>query len=184
MNKFGFVSSLLTLLLVFLEFIPLGLYIGVSGATSSWVFNIFGITTNPWLKAYAHFPLEFFNDGELRIFIWGVIRNGDLNLWSDIHLLSFLVLFLLSLVKGILTLIGSFKETGTGKKLMIFNFIALLIVIFYIIAGIPIFSLEIFGNAFDVLELIDFLEISFLLLLIDGVFSYYAFNHHPIKEEF
>jgi hypothetical protein len=183
MNKFGFVSSLITLIIFFLEFIPLGLYIGASGATSSWLLNVFGVSTNPWMRAYAQFPLEFFNDGNVRLFIWGIISNGNLSLWHEVHLLSFLVLFLLSIIKGFITFIGSLKENKAGKNLMVFNLIALLIIITYIVIGTPFFSLEIIGTSLDILGFIDYLEIAFLLLLLDLLFSYYALNHHPIKEE-
>ncbi len=183
MNKFGFISSLFTLALFFLEFIPLGLSIGVSGETSSWLLQIFGFSTNPWMRAYAQFPLEFFNNGNIRIFIWGIISNGHLRLWYEIHLISFIVLFLLGFIKGIATFIGSLMETKAGKNIMLFNFIALIIIIIYIVIGIPFFSVDIIGTSIDILGFIDYLEIAFLLLLFDLLLSYYAFNHHPIKED-
>ena len=83
MNKFGFLSCLLTFCLFFLEFIPLGIQIGASGATSSWLLNIFGVSTDPWIRAYAQFPLEFYNDGHVKLFIWGIISNGTLHLWLE-----------------------------------------------------------------------------------------------------
>ena len=183
MNKFGFLSCLLTFCLFFLEFIPLGIQIGASGATSSWLLNIFGVSTDPWIRAYAQFPLEFYNDGHVKLFIWGIISNGTLHLWLEVHILSFIVLFVLSFVRGIVTLIGSLKQTKAGKRMMLFNFIALIIIITYILFGLPFFSLEITGTSLNLLGFIDFLEIAFLLFLLDLLFSYYALNHHPIKEE-
>ena len=182
MNKFGFISSILTLVLFFFEFIPLGLIIGAQGNISMWLLNLFGINSNPWVGAYATFPLEFFNNGTVRIFLWGIISDGSITLWHEIHLISFIFLFCLSLSKGFITLIGSVKETTGGKKIMIFNFITLIIILTYIIIGIPFFSSEILGTNVNIFYILDYLEIAFLLLLFDLLFSYYALNHHPIKE--
>jgi len=49
MNKFAFLSGMLTLLLLFFQFIPLGIMFGSNGANSNWVLTYFGLT-NPFIK--------------------------------------------------------------------------------------------------------------------------------------
>ena len=58
MNKFAFLSGMLTLLLLFFQFIPLGIMFGSNGANSNWVLTYFGLTLIPLLNNIRKFHLK------------------------------------------------------------------------------------------------------------------------------
>ena len=183
MNKFGFLSSILTFVLFLCMFIPLGLEIGVEGTISVWLGKIFDITTNPWIGAHVHIPIELINYGNQQVFLWGIVQGGNIYLWYEIHILGFILLFCLSLVSAVLALVGSVKESLGGKKLIAFNSYAILTIFLFVIIGIPIYSKEILGSSMNFLDIFFLLNFGFYLLLIDLICALIAYPIHPVGEK-
>jgi len=183
MNKFGFISCVITWVLFLLQFIPLGIVIGVEGPTSLWFGQYFNIINNPWMSSSAQIPLELFNYGNQQVFLWGVIQGGSIILWHEIHLFGFIMLFSLSLLTGILSLIGCGKNNQGGKKLIAINFYILLVIFLFVIIGIPIFSQELLGAAFEFLDIFFILNYGFYILLLDLIVAAIAYGNHPMGVE-
>ena len=180
MNKFGFLSSILTWVLFLLQFIPLGLIIGVEGPTSFWFGQYFNINNNTWMSSSVQIPLELFNYGNQQVFLWGIIQGGNISLWYEVHIIGFVMLFSLLLITGILSLIGCAKDSQTGKKLIAFNFFVLLAIILFVIIGIPIYSQELLGAKLEFLDVFFSFNFGFYILLIDFVLAAIAYGNHPI----
>lgn len=183
MNKFGFISSILTWILLLMQFIPLGIIIGVEGPTSFWFGQYFNILNNPWMSSSAQIPLEIFNYGNQQVFLWGIVQEESIKLWYEIDVLGLLIVLLPSLLAGTLSLIGCAKENQGGKKLIAFNFYALLIVIVFIIIGLPLYSQELLGGWFEILDLFFVLNYGFYILLLDLILAAIAYGTHPVGEE-
>ncbi len=182
MNKFGFISSLLTLVLLFLQFLPIGIQFGVEGNISIWLCEYCKIETNPWFKSHVQITLELFHNGNQRVFLWGILNNNKIQMWNEIHLFGFILLFVFGLLAGFLTLFTCAKETKGGKKFMSFNFFVLLIILLFIIIGIPIYSKEILGEKLDIFDIFNYLNFGFYVLLLDFILAAIAYGNHPIKE--
>lgn len=180
MNKLGFISGLISILLVLFQFIPLGIYFGVEGSFSNWPIAFFGIK-NPIINAYSTLPLNLFTYENINIYLWGISVNGTLFSWLEVNLLSFIFLFLLSIVSAIVTFIGCKKETKSGKKLMNVNLIILIFVFLFSIIGIPVYSQEILGTQFGYFDIFLYLNYGFYLLLINILIALTAYIKHPLQ---
>jgi hypothetical protein len=181
MNKFGFLLGIFTIILIFLQFIPLGINFGVQGESSIWLLTYFGVI-NPLISSFVKFPLELFSYGDRHVFLWGMIIDNELYMWFEINILSFIFLFLIPIIIVISTLIGSIKENLTGKKLLNFSLIALIFVLLYSIIGIPIYSQEIFGRQFDYFDIFFYLNYGFLILVFNCFLAIIAYKNYKIKE--
>jgi len=181
MNKFGFLSGIFTIILVFLQFIPLGFNFGVEGVSSIWVLTYFGVN-NPVLSSFVRFPLELFSYGDRQIFLWGIIIGDELYLWFEINVLSFIFLFLISILTVILSIVGSIKENPTGKRLINFSLIALIFILLYSIIGIPIYSQEILGTQFGYFDIFLYLNYGFFILILNCILALFAYIKHPISK--
>jgi len=181
MNKFGFLLGIFTLILVFLQFIPLGLNFGVGGVSSSWLLTYFGVS-NPVLSSFVKFPLELITYGDRQIFLWGMIFGDELYLWFEINILTFIFLFVISILIAIFSIIGSKKENSIGKKLILFSLIAYIIIILYLIIGIPICSQEILGIQFGYIDIFLNLNYGFYILILNCILALVAYLKHPLKE--
>jgi len=180
MNRLGFISGLISTFLVLFQFIPLGIHFGVEGSCSNWLLAFFGIK-NPIFNAYSSLPLNLFTYENTNIYLWGLSVNGTLFFWFEVNLLSFIFLFLLSIVSVIITFVGCKKETQTGKKLMNANLILLILVFLFSIIGIPVYSQEIIGIQFGYFDIFLYLNYGFYLLLINILISLIAYIKHPLQ---
>lgn len=181
MNKFGFISSIFSLILFFLQFIPLGLYYGEETLTNSWLAVYLGIEGNPWLAFHTKIPIELFNYEGKKLYVWGMISNGKLHIWYEIDLLTFFMLFVLTFLAGFLALIGCAEENKQGKKLMNINFLALLTVFLYSIIGIPVYSKTILDHQLGFMDIFFYLNFGFYMLLFDLILALIARFKHPTE---
>ncbi len=181
MNKYGFLSSLLTLMLLLLQFIPLGIYFKPGGKIDSWIALILGLKENPLFNFRESIPISLIHYKNYKVFLWGIITPEKINFWYQIHGLTFLIFFLLGAIDGFITLIGSVKENEMGKKIMNFNFYIILTILLYLLMGIPIYSKSILGTQFNFLDIFFFLNFGFYILLIDMILAIIAKYKHPIK---
>lgn len=166
MNKFGLISLLLTSVLYFLQFIPLGI---------SFQFE------SPFIITLVKIPIHIFAYENNEIFFWGIIANGNFQFWFNINILTGIFLLILTPLAVIFTFFGMCREDQTGKKLMNANFIILLVIFLYTITGIPIYSEEIFGNKFGYFEIFFYLKYGFYILLINIIIAGIGYFTHPIK---
>jgi len=181
MNKFGFLSWILTTLLFFLQYIPLGIFFGSEGNLPIWFGLYFGIETNPWISSFIELPIDLFNINGTHIHVWGLNSGGAIEIWFNIHLISFIFLYVLSLFALIVSLLGCAKENEEGLTLMKINFFAILAIFIYSIIGIPIYSKEIIGIQLQFLDIFYYFSFGFYILLIDLIFAALAYGKHPIK---
>ena len=93
------------------------------------------------------------------------------------------MIFSLSLITGILSLIGCTKDNSSGKRLIAINFYALLAISLFIIIGIPIYSQELIGTELNFLDIFFRLNFGFYFLIADLVIAAIAYGNHPIWEE-
>ena len=63
---------------------------------------------------------------------------------------------------------------------MSYNFLSLLFIILYSILGFTIYSEEIFGVKFGLLEVFSYLDYGFYILLLNLILSFIAFIKHPL----
>lgn len=170
MNKLGFISGLLSTILLFLPFIPIGIY--------------FGTSTNPWLGLNYHIQLQvsIVRYGNIHIYLWGILKENSISMWLFFNFLSFIFLTVIGLLAIIFSFIGCFKENKLGKRFMNFIVLANLFIILYTLIGFTIYSREIFGNDFGLLEIYYYLDYGFYILLLNFIISVFAFISHPIKE--
>ncbi len=166
MNKFGFVSLILTFVLFFLQFIPLGFYFQFE---------------NPIVNSYIRIPIQLFTYEDKQLFFWGIETNGTLQNWFEVNFLTGLFLLILTPLAGFLNIIGFWRENDTGKKLMNANFIILLVIFLYIIIGIPIYSEEIIGVQFGYFDIFYYLNYGFFILIINLIIAGIGSGKHPIK---
>ncbi|MFX1572236.1 MAG: hypothetical protein ACFFB0_05770 [Promethearchaeota archaeon] len=166
MNKFGFISLFFTIILYFLQFIPLGFY--------------FQFET-PFISALVKVPIHIFAYENDEIFFWGIKMDGNFQFWFNINLLTSIFLIILTPLAALLNIFGFSRENIAGKKLMNANFVILLIISLYIIIGIPIYSKEIFGIQFGYLDIFFYLNNGFFILLINVIIAGIAYFTHPIK---
>ncbi|MFX0058104.1 MAG: hypothetical protein ACFE8J_07365 [Candidatus Heimdallarchaeota archaeon] len=181
MNKFGFFLGIFTILMVFFQFIPLGINFGVQGVSSIWMLTYFGVK-NPLLSSFFKFPLEIFTYGNRQVFLWGMIIDDELYPWFEMNILSFIFLFIISLFIAILSIVGSIKENLLGKRLITISLIALIIVFLYSIIGIPIYSQEILGTQFGYFDIFLYLNYGFFVLVLNLILALIAYIKHPINE--
>jgi len=178
MNKLGFISGIITSMLVFLQFIPLGIYFGIEGSFSNWIVAYLGIQ-NPLFDAYSTLPLNLFTYESQSIFLWGMIINGNLYSWLEINILSFICLTVLSLICVILSFIGCVKRNKTGKRLLNLNLVVLIFIIIYSIIGIPIYSQELLGVQFGYFDIFLYLNYGFYIIIINLIIASFAYIKHP-----
>ena len=163
MNKFGFISGLLSAVLIFLPFIPVGIY--------------FGTETNPWLgfNYYIQFPISIVRFGNMEIFLWGFLIDSSINLWFLVNIVSFIFLTIPGVLTVIFSFIGSFKEDDLGKRFILF-------MILYTLIGFTIYSNEIFGIGFAIGEIFNYLDYGFFILILNFIISVIAYITHPVIE--
>lgn len=168
MNKLGFISSCFTMVLLFLRFIPLGIY--------------FGSQTNPWLGLNYHLEIsiQLFNYNGQEIFLWGIFSDNSIKLWMDMHLLAFIFLSCIAFLSIIISFIGCLKEDEAGKKLIKANFYCLFAVVLFLIIGLPIYSDEILGAQLDYLDIFYYIDYGFYLILANLVIALIAIFAHPV----
>lgn len=181
MNKYGFISSILTFILLLCQFIPLGIYFGPGGEISTWLLIFLGIGQNPYFNFYESFPVDLFQYKNQHVYLWGILTEGRFQLWYSIDFVTFFAVFVLSLLAGILAMIGCAKDNKTGKSLIDANFYLLLCVISYIILGIPIYSQKLIGTELGLIGIFYYLSFGFYLLLIDFILAMIAKLNHPIE---
>jgi hypothetical protein len=165
MNRFGFLSLILTFVLFFLQFIPLGFYFQFE---------------NPFLNFYVRIPIQLLSFQNSHLFFLGVITNGVFQTWFEINFLTAVFFIILMPLTAVFVLFGFCKENKTGKKLILVNFIILLIILLYLIIGIPTLSLEIFGTPIDYLRIFIYLNYGFYLLALNVIIAAISYWKHPI----
>lgn len=170
MNKLGFISGLISTILLFLPFIPIGIY--------------FGTETNPWLgfNYYIRFQVSLVKYENVGFFLWGTLTNSSFSIWLFSDILSFIFLTLIGLLAVIFSFLGCFKEDKLGKRFMNFILLANLFLILYVLIGFTIYSRELFGSAFNLLDIYNYLDYGFFILLLNFIISIVAFITHPIEE--
>ena len=169
MNKFGLISCILTFFLLFFSYIPLG-----------WFYIEYLPWIGPKLKAHVIIPIPLFNYRNNRIFMWGMITaDGRIRYWAFFNILTFIFLSVLTLVAGITAAIGFAMETEKGKKLIMYNNNALIIIIIYALIGMSIYSNEIFGKQF-LFDTFIYIDLGFIILLVDQIFALLAYVKHPL----
>jgi hypothetical protein len=180
MNKFAFLSGMLTLLLSFFQFIPLGVTFGSSGVISNWILTYFGLS-NPFVSFYSAISLELMSVGEYQVFLWGIINNGILYTWIEIHLVTFIFLFCLSILSILSAFIASGKEDKLGKRMNNFNIAFIGVIFAYFLIGIPIYSNIIVGIDLGYFNIFYYLNFGFYVLLLDLILAIVAMIKHPIN---
>lgn len=178
MNKFAFLSGLLTLLLLFFQFIPLGIMFGSNGAISNWILTYFGLT-NPFISHYSAISLELMTIGDYQVFLWGIINNGILYSWLEIHFVTFIFLFCLSLLSIITAFIASGKENKLGRRMSNFNLVFIGVIFAYFLIGIPIYSNLIIGIELGYFNIFYYLNFGFYVLLLDLILAIVSKIKHP-----
>ena len=180
MNKYAFLSGCFTLMLLFLEFIPLGIIFGTPGLFSNWVLNYLGFS-NPFMSYYDSLSLALMNYSEYEIYLWGMIQNGTIYSWIAIHPLTFILLFVLSILAILTSFIASSKSTKFGKRMANLNLICIWAIFGYILIGIPIYSQEIIGIQFNYFDIFFYLDFGFYLLSIDSILSIFSYVNHYVE---
>lgn len=166
MNKFGFLSLILSFVLFFLQFIPLGFYFQFQ---------------NPFVNFHVRIPIQLFTYHNNQLFIWGIMTNGAFRIWFEVNILTGIFFIVLLPLAAVLVLFGFWQENQTGKKLILINFIILLTILLYSIIGIPIFSQEILGIQFGYLEIFLYLNYGFCILLLNLIIAALGYWKHPIE---
>ena len=180
MNKYAFLSGFFTLILSFLEFIPLGINFGSPGLFSNWILTYLGFS-NPLMSYYETFSLALMNYGDYEIFLWGLIQNGTLYSWVEIHPLTFIFFFILSILAILASFIASFKSTKFGKRMANLNLICIVFIFGYFLIGIPIYSQQIIGIQYNYFDIFFNLNYGFYLLSIDSILSIFSYIKHSIE---
>jgi hypothetical protein len=180
MNKFAFISGLLTLLLLSFQFIPLGLIFGSIGEMSNWVCAYFGLK-NPFISFYSTISLELMTIGDYQVFLWGIIIDGMLYTWLEVHFITFLFLFCLSILAIIAAFIASTKKNELGKRMSTFNLIFVGVIFAYFLIGIPIYSNFIIGLELGYFGIFYYLNFGFYILLLDLILAIISRIKHPMN---
>ncbi len=166
MNKYGFISLVLTLVLIFLQFIPVGFFFQFE---------------NPIVNSYIKIPIQLFTFEDKQLFFWGIQSNGIFQFWFSINSLTGIFFIILTPLAILSNMLGFWRENKIGKKLMNANFVLLLIIFLYSIIGIPIYSGEILGSQFGYFDIFLYLNYGFFLLLINVIVAGIGFGKHPIQ---
>lgn len=180
MNKFAFLSGMLTLLLSFFQFIPLGIIFGSSGTISNWVLTYFGFT-NPFMNFYSTISLEMMSVSDFQVFLWGIINNGTLYTWIEVHFVTFIFLFCLSILAIITAFIASGKENKLGRRMSNFNLVFVGVIFAYFLIGIPIYSNLIIGIELGYFNIFYYLNFGFYVLALDLILAIVSKIKHPIN---
>ncbi|MGV9198468.1 MAG: hypothetical protein ACOC44_17215 [Promethearchaeia archaeon] len=156
------------MVLLFLRFIPLGIY--------------FGSEANPWLGFNYHLeiPVQIFTCKGQNIFLWGIFSDNTIMFWFDIDILTFGFLSCLALAAVLFSFIGCFKENEVGKKLITANFYCLLAIVIFLVIGIPIYSEKILGTQLEGLDIFLYLDYGFFIILINLIIALIAIYGHPV----
>ena len=155
MNKAGILSFILTLLLLLALYIPYGMFFG-----------------------------SFINYNNNRIFMLGIILDdGSYRFWLGYHLLSFIFLTIIPISLIISVLIGSIIDSEKSRKLVLWNFNGLIIVLVYAIIGISIYSEEIFGVQI-LLDIVFYIDYGIVIFVIDIIFAGVAYVTHPHESKY
>lgn len=170
MNKLGFLSSIIFFLAYFFPFLPLGIYFDSKPNL------LFGV------NSYFQMELNLFHFENTQIFLWGIISDEGAFFWHEVDLITTIFFLIIGLLGGTLTLMGSFKETETGKKITKVGTAFLMVVFLYSIIGFPIYSNQLVGIQLNYVEIFLHLYYGFYFLLISTVLSIIARIKHPISE--
>lgn len=167
MNKIGFCSGILSIIISFLQSIPLGIYFD-SGISS-----------------YTSISLSMFSNNNVDFFIWGTIDQLTLVVqsWLEVNLITFCMLNLFMIITGIITIVGSTMERMSGKAIMSLNSLLILIVIIYISIFIPLNSIELIGITIDFMGLFTSLGNGYYILIINVILALVAIRSHPLETE-
>lgn len=167
MNKMGFCSGILSIILAFLQSIPLGIYFS-SGISS-----------------FTAIPLNLFSSSTADFYIWGTVDQTSLAVqwWLQINLISFIMLYVFIIFTGIATIIGSTMIKASGKAIMTLNSLLLIITIIYISIFIPFNSFELIGDSLDFMEMFSSLGNGYYLLVINFILALISMRVHPIESE-
>ena len=166
MNKYGFISLILTLVLFFLQFIPVGFFFQFE---------------NPIVNSYIRIPIQLFTYEDKQLFFWGIQSNGNFQLWFDINYLTGIFFIILTPLAIVLNILGFWRENKVGKKLMNANFILILVILLYSIIGIPIYSKEILGVQWGYFDIFLYLNYGFFIMLINLIVAGIGFVKHPVQ---
>lgn len=167
MNKIGFCSGILSIIISFLQSIPLGIYFA-SGISS-----------------YASISLNLFSNNNIDFFIWGTIDQSTLvvHSWLESNLISFFMLNLFMIITGIITIVGSTIEKISGKAIMSLSSLLILIVIIYISIFIPLNSIELIGISIDIMGLFTSLGNGYYILIINFTLALVSIRTHPLETD-
>lgn len=166
MNKYGFISLILTLVLFFLQFIPVGFFFQFE---------------NPIVNSHIRIPIQLFTYEDKQLFFWGIQSNGNFQLWFDINYLTGIFFIILTPLAIVLNILGFWRENKVGKKLMNANFILILVILLYSIIGIPIYSKEILGVQWGYFDIFLYLNYGFFIMLINLIVAGIGFVKHPVQ---
>lgn len=167
MNKIGFCSGILSIIISFLQSIPLGIYFE-SGISS-----------------YASISLTLFSNNNVDFFIWGTIDQSTLVVqsWLESNLISFFMLNVFMIITGIITIVGSTIERMSGKAIMSLSSLLILIVIIYISIFIPLNSIELIGFSIDIIGLFTSLGNGYYILIINFMLALVSIRTHPLETD-
>ncbi len=172
MNRLGLISAIITLLTLFLPFIPIGIYFWNE------------VSSTAEVDSFIKLPVSLVNFNNNQYFLWGILNQDGFNFWvnssSMPFIISFIFLSILGLLAIIFSLVGSTKKDSLGKRLMSYNFLSLFFIILYSILGFTIYSEEIFGVKFGLLEVFSYLDYGFYIILLNLILSFIAFIKHPL----
>jgi hypothetical protein len=166
MNKYGFISLILTFILFLLQFIPVGFFFQFE---------------NPIVNSYIRIPIQLFTYEDKQLFFWGIQSNGIFQLWFDINYLTGVFFIFLTPLAILVNILGFWRENKIGKKLMNVNFILILVIFLYSIIGIPIYSKEILGVQFGYFDIFLHLNYGFFIMLINLIVAGIGFGKYPIQ---
>ena len=155
LNKPAFMVSLSILIQLIFIYLPIGIY--------------FGDPAQPWSGFYSQLQmyLHVYQINGSRVYLWGILSENHLGFWYNLHLLTFVLLFLLPCAAAVLAAIGSFKESSGGKKMLKVAMVLQLMAFLHAILGIPYFSPDILGANVGFLEIYANIYFGFYLMVLN-----------------
>ncbi len=167
MNKIGLCSGILSVILTFLQSIPVG------------------ISFSAGISSYATISLALFSFNNLEYHIWGSLNPSSLEsiLWLELNIFPFIFVYIFTMVAGIITIIGSAIARPLGKNIMRINAALLIVVICFISFYLPLNSIEIFGTHMEVLTLFSSLGNGYIALIINFILAIIANKYHEVESE-
>ncbi|MHA1455977.1 MAG: hypothetical protein ACTSR5_08355, partial [Promethearchaeota archaeon] len=99
----------------------------------------------------------------------------------EIHLVTFIFLFCLSILAIITAFIASGKENKLGQRMSDFNLVFVGVIFAYFLIGIPIYSNLIIGIELGYFNIFYYLNFGFYVLLVDLILAIVSKIKHPIN---